>query len=181
MEKNTILINKIVTSTTKVLDVSGDIIVPDIKPDIVNVINTNGIPYIYKEDLSNGKVRFDGNIDTYVVYLADNGETKSIGATLSFSDTIEDSHIKDTCILKQKVLVELIESKVLNERKITIKASLKVKTEVYETENLEILSNFDTEENLEMLKETLEVKSYMDTDLTSLAFWCLGLKIILIK
>ena len=164
MEKNTVLINKIVTSTTKVLDVSGDIIVPDIKPDIVNVINTNGIPYIYKEDLSNGKVRFDGNIDTYVVYLADNGETKSIGATLSFSDSIEDSHIKDTCILKQKVLVELIESKVLNERKITIKASLKVKTEVYETENLEILSNFDTEENLEMLKETLEVKSLIGTN-----------------
>ena len=123
MEKNTVLINKIVTSTTKVLEVSGDIIVPDIKPDIVSVINTNGIPYIYKEDLSTSKVRFDGNIDTYVVYLADNGETKSIGATLSFSDSIEHSMIKDSCFSKQKVSLESIESKVLNERKITIKDS----------------------------------------------------------
>lgn len=164
MEKNTVLINKIVTSTTKVLEVSGDIIVPDIKPDIVSVINTNGIPYIYKEDLSNGKVRFDGNIDTYVVYLADNGETKSIGATLSFSDSIEDTRLKENCTLKQKVLLESIDAKVLNERKITIKASLKVKTEVYENEKIEIASDFETEENLEMLKETLEVKSLIGSN-----------------
>ena len=164
MEKNTVLINKIVTSTTKVLEVSGDIIVPDIKPDIVSVINTNGIPYIYKEDLSNGKVRLDGNIDTYVVYLADNGETKSIGATLSFSDSIEDTRLKENCTLNQKVLLESIDAKVLNERKITIKASLKVKTEVYETEKIEIASDFETEENLEMLKETLEVKSLIGSN-----------------
>ena len=46
MEKNTVMINKKLAQTTKLLEVTGDIIVPDIKPDIVNIINTNGIPYI---------------------------------------------------------------------------------------------------------------------------------------
>jgi len=52
MERNTVTINRKTASNTKVVEVSGDIIVPDIKPDIVNIINTNGIAYIYKEDIS---------------------------------------------------------------------------------------------------------------------------------
>ena len=108
MEKNTVVINKKISTITKALEVNGDIIVPDIKPDIVSVINTNGIPNIYKEDLSNGKVRFDGNIDTYVVYLADNGETRGLQTTLSFSDSFEDGQIKEGCFVKEKVNLELI-------------------------------------------------------------------------
>ena len=68
MEKNIVVINKRLFSETKTIEVNGDIIVPDIKPDIVSVINTNGIGYVYKEDLNTGRVRVDGNIDTYIVY-----------------------------------------------------------------------------------------------------------------
>jgi len=43
MEKNVVVINKKTASNTKIIEINGDIIVPDIKPDIVNIINTNGI------------------------------------------------------------------------------------------------------------------------------------------
>ena len=43
MEKSRIKINKKIVEKTKVVEVNGDIIVPDIKPDIVNIINTNGM------------------------------------------------------------------------------------------------------------------------------------------
>ena len=115
MEKNTVVINKKTASNTKIVEVSGDVIVPDIKPDIVNIINTNGMPYIYKEEVQSGRVRIDGNIDTYVVYLADNGETRSIQTTLSLAESIEDSEINEKSISKQKIMLESIESKVLNE------------------------------------------------------------------
>ena len=41
--------------------------------------------------------RLDDNIDIYVVYLSDTGDTRSIQTTLSFSDTIEDGGIKEGC------------------------------------------------------------------------------------
>ena len=109
MEKNTVVINKKISTITKALEVNGDIIVPDIKPDIVNIINTNGIPYIYKEDISNGRLRLDGNIDTYVVYLADTGETRSIQTTLSFSEIVEEKGITEKSIVKEKIILELFE------------------------------------------------------------------------
>ena len=57
MEKSRILINKKVVEKTKSVEVVGDIIVPDIKPDIVNIINTNGNSYVYKEDISQDNLR----------------------------------------------------------------------------------------------------------------------------
>lgn len=164
MEKNTVVINRKTASNTKVIEINGDVIVPDIKPDIISVINTNGIPYIYKEDVNNGRVRFDGNIDTYVAYLADNGETRSIQTTLTFSDSIEEGNITEKAFAKQNIYLESIEAKVLNERKLSIKASLKVKSEVFEKSEIDITSDFNEIENVQKLKETLNIKSLIGSN-----------------
>ena len=164
MEKNVVTINKKISKNTKVLEVSGDIIVPDIKPDIAGIINTNGTGYIYKEEILTSKIRFDGNIDSYIVYLADNGDTRSIETTLSFSDSIEDSKINETCFSKENVILDTIEAKVLNERKISIKAVLKIEIEVFEKVDVELTSDFDEFENVEKLKETLKVKSLVGSN-----------------
>lgn len=164
MEKNMVLINKKTASTSKTLEITGDVIVPDVKPDILNIINTNGIPYIYKEDIGNGRVRLDGNIDTYVVYLADNGETRSIQTTLSFSESIEDKAITEMSFSKQSVSLEMVEAKVLNERKISIKANMKIKCDVFEKSEIEINNDFNEIENIEILKETLNIKSVIGSN-----------------
>ena len=118
MENTIININQKISSNTKIIEVQGDIIVPDIKPDIVSIVNTNAIPYIYKEEVLSGRIRIEGNVDTYIVYLADNGEYRSIGTTLTFIDNIEDIKIKEGNFAKQNITLENIETKVLNERKI---------------------------------------------------------------
>ena len=111
MDKSSVVINKKVFGTSKNFEVTGDIIVPDIKPDIVSIINTNANSYIYKEDINQGKIRFDGNIDTYIVYLADNGENRSIQTTLNFAENVENPSILDGNIVKEKVFIEQIEAK----------------------------------------------------------------------
>lgn len=93
MEKNTLSIHKKMAEKFKNIEVKGDIIVPDAKPDIVNIIATNANPYIYKEECTDGKYRFDGNVDTHIIYLSDNGETQCMQTTLDFMDFIEDSNI----------------------------------------------------------------------------------------
>lgn len=159
MDKNNVVINKKIFSTSKSFEVIGDIIVPDIKPDIVSIINTNANSYIYKEDVNQGKIKFDGNVDTYIVYLADNGENRSIQTTLNFVESVEDSNIVEGAIIKERVFIEQIEAKVLNERKISITANLKLYSEAYEKVEIEIPSNFETDKDTQIQKETLEIKS----------------------
>lgn len=164
MEKNIVVINKKVLSETRTIEVNGDIIVPDIKPDIVSIINTNGIGYVYKEESNTGRVRVDGNLDTYIVYLADNGETRSIQNTLTFSESMEGSNIKETSYLKHQVELETIEAKVLNERKISISGKVRIKVEAFEKEEIEIPSALENLENVEVLKENCEIKSLIEVN-----------------
>ena len=159
MENSVININRKIISNIKNIEVQGDIIVPDIKPDIVSIVNTNAIPYIYKEEVLSGRVRIEGNIDTYVVYLADNGENRSIGTTLTFIENIEERLINEESFVKQKIILENIESKVLNERKISIKAELKVISNVYEKSEIQLLNDFDNINDIQKLKENIDIRS----------------------
>ena len=159
METNVISINKKVLDISKTVEVNGDVIVPDIKPDILNIINSNGNAYIYKEDITQGRMRIDGNIDSYIIYLAENGETRSIQTTLNFIDIIDNNIIIDGMYTKTSIKIENIESKILNERKVAVKAILKVEAEFCETTSLDISNQFENMENIEKLEENIDIKS----------------------
>ena len=164
MENVLINLNQKISSNTKIIEVQGDIIVPDIKPDIVSIVNANAIPYIYKEEVLSGRVRMEGNIDTYIIYLADNGENRSIGTTLTFSESIEDSQIREGAFSKQSIILDNIEAKILNEGKIMIKAILKVKSDVYERKELNLNNEFKEAQDVQKLAENLNVKSIIGSN-----------------
>ena len=50
-EKERVCINKIVGQNEKEAIVEGDVIVNDIKPDVLNIISVDGIPCIYKKEV----------------------------------------------------------------------------------------------------------------------------------
>ena len=85
--KDQICINQIIGQKKELIDVEGDVIVNDIKPDILNIINISGIVSVYKKETMDGKVRLDGNINTYVIYLAEseNDRSRSLNTTLDFT------------------------------------------------------------------------------------------------
>lgn len=164
MEKNTIAINKKMTEKLKNIEVKGDIIVPDSKPDIVNIIGTNSNPYIYKEDCEEGKYRFDGNIDTHIVYLSDNGETKCIQTTLDFMDFIEDTIFNSQMSTQYRIEIVKMDTKVLNERKITVSISLKIHFNFFECENIEYMEDLNTLTGVEKLQEMVELNALVATN-----------------
>ena len=53
MNKQKIKVNNSVLYKSKTIEVRGDVIVPDIKPDIISIINSNGNAYIYKKEILN--------------------------------------------------------------------------------------------------------------------------------
>ena len=50
--KETLNVNKVVCEKKEMINVQGDMIVPDSKPDILNTINTSGNVCIYKKELA---------------------------------------------------------------------------------------------------------------------------------
>lgn len=157
MEKQKIKINRKVICKEKEFEVKSDIIVPDIKPDIIAIKSTNANTYIYKEELSRGRLRLDGNIDGYVLYLSESGETRSLEITLDFNEFVEEDILSENLKAKTNIELKNIETKILNERKICIIANLKIEVEFYEITDLEFITSMN-EEKIQIQEKKYKIK-----------------------
>lgn len=86
-EKENVCINQIVGQKRDEIVVEGDVIVNDIKPDVLSIVSASGIPCVYKKEVMDGKIRLDGSMNTYVIYLADSEDStvRSINTVLDFT------------------------------------------------------------------------------------------------
>ena len=114
--RENICINHIINQKKEAFIVKGDCIIPDIKPDILKEINTSGIVCIYKKEILENKVKIDGNINTYTIYLADdeNNSVRSINFNLDFSQLITVDRAMPDMDAKIDVKLKNIECKILN-------------------------------------------------------------------
>ena len=86
-EKENVCINQIIGQKRAETLVEGDVIVNDVKPDVLNIISANGIACVYKKEVMDGKIRLDGSMNTYVIYLGDSEDStvRSINTVLDFT------------------------------------------------------------------------------------------------
>ena len=158
--KENICINHIIDQKKESFTVKGDSIIPDIKPDILNEVDTSGIVCIYKREISDGKVRIDGSIDTYIIYIADDEKSsfRSINVNLDFMQVIDVPKAKPDMEVKIDVKLKRIECKILNERKVEITAILEANLKLVSNENVEIIDSVNLE-NVQTLEDQLEINS----------------------
>ena len=160
--KETLNVNKIVCEKKEMMDIQGDMIVPDSKPDILNTINTSGNVCIYKKEVMDGKIRIDGNILTYIVYLADDEKDniRGLNTGVDFSETINVPEVESGMNVDICIKIKVIDCKVLNGRKIGIKVSLEVNLKIYKKESIDITTNMN-DENIQTLCKTMKVNSLL--------------------
>ena len=154
-------VNKLVATKKDILMIEGDMIVPDSKPDILNTICTSGVVCVYKKEVLDEKVRIDGNIHTCIMYLADDTQDKvrGLSTNLDFSEviTVPNSQEGMECNLQTKL--KSIECKVINGRKIGIKATIEVEIKLYSKEEVQIVNDIQNAQGIQIRKENLVVNS----------------------
>lgn len=160
-QRENLSINKLIAEKKEIIFVEGDMIVPDSKPDILNTICTSGVVSIYKKESQDEKVRLDGAINTYIMYMPDGTDdtVRGLNTTVDFSENISVSNCKEGMNVISDVNVKSIEGKVINGRKVGIKATLEVSLKIYLNEDVEVINEIQDESNVQILKEDLRVNS----------------------
>ena len=160
-KKEMLCVNQIVNKKTVNLTVEGDVIVPDIKPDILNSISTSGNVCMYKKEVMDGKIRLDGSVSAYIVYLADveKSNIRGLQSSLDFTEIIEIDKCKAGMKLDECVKIKSIDCKVLNGRKINVKANLEIDITICSDEKIEIVNSINEIDNIQFLKNNLELNS----------------------
>lgn len=161
IQKDNLLINKIEISKKETCYIEGDCIVPDIKPDIINIIATSGVLSIHKKEISDGKIRFDGQITTYIMYRGNDGENTSIRSVnhiLDFSQVISVENINSEMREIGSIKLKSIEGKIINERKINIKAQILFNIKLQNDGNIEFVKGIDID-NLQKIEKEIIINS----------------------
>ena len=159
IQKEKLNINQLVGRKKKNVVVEGDVIVPDVKPDVLNVISSNANCYTYKREILENKIRVDGNINLYIVYLADNGGNRSLNTVLDFSESMEFESVNETMTLNDNVIIKSIETKILNERKINIKVNMEIEGKVYNKSQVDFINDLSQIEDAKVLDQSINVMS----------------------
>ena len=169
-QREKLSINKLVAEKREIIFAEGDMIVPDSKPDILNTICTSGVVSIYKKEVQEEKMRIDGTINTYIMYMPDGSEdtVRGLNASLDFSENIGIQNCKEGMDDITDIKIKSIEAKVLNGRKISIKATLEVNVRIYSKEEVEIINNMENADNIQILKEDLTVNSLVGSGETKI-------------
>lgn len=145
--------------------VEGDIVVPDIKPDILSLIRTDGNVYITKKELQDGKVFLEGSVDVYGIYMSDDetNSLKGLNAVLGFSESIDLQGCKPGMFLSVEAHLNNIDFKVLNSRKITVKCPVEFDINVIENSEVNIVKDIVNPENIEIKKENVVINELLGT------------------
>ncbi len=149
VKEKLVLNERIYNEQTQVL-VEGDIIVPDVKPDMSVILQTDARCLVDKKECVQDKVLVNGRLEISVLYLAKQGSglVNSMMLSVPFDEQINiDGCTKDMWVEVSGDITN-IDYKMQNDRKINYKAVLGITTSVDATKSAEVVTNIkDVPEN----------------------------------
>lgn len=166
--KESLCVNQIIGKAKESIVAEGDVIIPDIKPDILSTINTNGTVCIYKKEVLDGKIRIDGGVQVYIMYLADdeNGNVRGINTVIDFTKVIDMENVNSNMTMESNINLSNIECRILNGRKVNIKTNIDVEVNIYSNENIEFIKDIENNDNIQVLNTSASIDSMLGTGMT---------------
>jgi len=126
-----------------------DCVVPDVMPDIDEILDVTSCVYIRSKDVSQGRVKLEAECNLSVLYLPENGdEVQMVPVTLPFYISAEDGRITDSSRCVADICLAAAEAKMINSRKLFARAELTVTLNCYDEKTLCVTSDAECEEPL---------------------------------
>lgn len=166
--KENLCINRVVGNKSFQIIIEGDSIIPDTKPDILKDILATGNVCVYKKEILDGKIRLDGNIDIYLMYLADTAENqvRAFNSNLNFTEILDFPGVESGMTLDETVCIKNIECDVLNGRKVSFRVTLTVDAKVFLNENEEMIKEINGIDDIQEQITSFQMNSLVGQNVT---------------
>lgn len=154
--KETTEITKIVSKGRERITAEDSIIVPDVKPDILKILQTEAYSVITSKKAENGYFDVSGKVYVTVLYMPDreNDCIKGLSTVFEFKERISSLHITDSSALVLDTEVLRADCSMINSRKINIKAVVAVDYEILGTESMQYACD-TAEDSAQLIKRDI--------------------------
>lgn len=167
INSETVKLCEIISREKRTKIIEGDMIVPDIKPDILSISNIDSDIFISKKEIKDGKLYVEGLADVSAIYVAEDKNTsiKSLNNVFNFSEVFEIEGLEIGNMIRIKIEKEPVEYKVLNGRKISVRIPITLNVSVEKNCEHTIARDIIENKNIEMKKQEIEFYSLTDSQI----------------
>lgn len=137
IKRKSIYFSKLVTRKKTDILTETDMIVPDTKPDVCNIISVKSNVKITGREIQSDRVLIYGNICYRIIYKDDNNCNNCIKTDSSFTDVIDLLGATPGVELSLDYKIKKNECYILNGRKLAVKSTLSLDLCAYTTNELE--------------------------------------------
>ena len=148
--------HRIGRETTQVL-LEGDLIVPDVKPDMAVVLQTDAKVLIDRVDAGSDRVNFVGKMEVQILYLAKGSEkpVHSMGAVTQIDDFLNMDGVSKEAWVEATADIANVEYKMMNDRKISYRAVVDITVLCEKTIEHEVVMHIKDVPSDQLLKNNL--------------------------
>ncbi|HHV58834.1 MAG TPA: DUF3794 domain-containing protein [Clostridiaceae bacterium] len=161
--KETVRVSQVIGENTAQTIVENDIIVPDTKPDVANVLVLDGDVFIKNTECLQGKINISGTINYKILYLTDEApkRVKSMESQSDFSYSMDFVNVREGMSCRADCGIEYFDYNIINGRKLNVKAILNITAKAACEDNIHIVSNVSNLEDVQVLEDNVKVNVYL--------------------
>lgn len=132
-----------------------DIIVPDVKPDIVKVLQSDAHAVTVNKSCGNNRITVEGRADISILYLGEDNCVYSIGTSQNFSHTADAKGVTDTMTAEVEVNAERTDCTVLNSRKLAVRVLIGIDANAVESVFADLCTEIEGDDDYEVLQTVI--------------------------
>ena len=120
-------------------ETSDEFVVPDTMPDAASIVNMEGILTIRGKDTEPGHIQMSASVSVSVVYAPEGGGgLRSMDLTLPADIRIDAPGVDETCSTVARMRLRGVDARVVNSRKIAVRADIEAEARSYRETSLEL-------------------------------------------
>ncbi|MGL6106360.1 DUF3794 and LysM peptidoglycan-binding domain-containing protein [Romboutsia sp.] len=140
--------------------IETEAVVPDKKPDVYDIVKTEGYIAIKKIEVTDGKILCRGSFNYNVIYITDDKNTVSnVDGKIDINEVIEKDNIEQDMEFMLFPELEHVDCTIMNERKIRVGALMNVRGSLFEKQRLDIVKDVSQVEGIQKHRKEI---SYQD-------------------
>ncbi len=160
VKKQNINIGKAVFEGDIRTSAEGSIIVPDVKPDILKVLQVDAETYLCEKQADDGRIILKGKVNVNVLYVpeSEDGNIGCIKGSLEFCETVKRAEFTPDVKIIASCDAEKVGYKLINSRKIGIEAQVVINTEVIADKSCSVICDIE-DDAVQIRKDSIKLCS----------------------
>ncbi len=151
LKKERILAGEVICQKYSQTTVDCDVIVPDIKPDILKILDVSGFVSVKEKSVRSGKVYIQGTVKMTVLYAPDGdviSRAKSLSSEQEFNHSIDVSGADGDALLLAEVEAESFGYSLINSRKVNLRCAIGMNVKLTRADEFEVATDTESDDDI---------------------------------